>query len=171
MHFCTVIPNLFRDPFLYVYILMTLYISGFNMSLKPQWLFNQSGVIPFRREEGKIRIMLITSRRRKRWVIPKGVIEPHLSPQESAVNEAHEEAGIKGHISPETVGEYRYHKWGGVCTVRVFLFEVEEIAEDWPEAHMRKRKWMSVQEAEKLVDEQFLKEMIRKVPELISQKQ
>jgi len=125
------------------------------------WIYNQSGVVPFRSEKGKTQILLITSRSRKRWVIPKGIIEPDLSPQESAQKEAYEEAGVSGKICGEAVGTYTYDKWGGTCTVKVFLLEVEKTLEDWPESYFRTREWMSVEEAVKRVDETDLKEIIR----------
>jgi 8-oxo-dGTP pyrophosphatase MutT (NUDIX family) len=123
------------------------------------WMYNQSGVIPFRLEEGKIQILLITSRSGKRWVIPKGIIEPDLSPQESAQKEAYEEAGVSGEISGESVGSYSYNKWGGTCTVKVFLLKVEKILEEWNESYFRTREWMSVEEAIKRVDEAKLKDI------------
>jgi 8-oxo-dGTP pyrophosphatase MutT (NUDIX family) len=138
------------------------------MEPKPQWLYNQSGVIPFRKEGGEVQILLITTIHRKRWIIPKGVIEPNHSPHESAEQEAFEEAGIKGRINPDAIGEYQYRKWGGICTVKVFLFEVTELVDEWPECDMRQRKWVNVKEAENVIREPSLKEMIRKVPELIS---
>ena len=125
------------------------------------WIYNQSGVVPFRLEKGKVQILLVTSRSRKRWVIPKGIIEPDLSPQESAQKEAYEEAGVSGKICGEAVGTYTYNKWGGTCTVKVFLLEVEKTLEDWPESYFRTREWMSVEEAVKRVDEAELKEIIR----------
>jgi 8-oxo-dGTP pyrophosphatase MutT (NUDIX family) len=131
------------------------------------WIYNQSGVIPFRREEGEVQILLITSRSRKRWVIPKGIIEPELSPQESAQKEAFEEAGITGKIINGTVGKYTYKKWGGTCTVQVYLLEVDEIFDDWPEAFFRTREWKSVKEASERVDEKELKKIIQAVPRYI----
>ncbi|MEE9501394.1 MAG: NUDIX hydrolase [Candidatus Aminicenantaceae bacterium] len=125
------------------------------------WIYNQSGVVPFRLEKGKVQILLVTSRSRKRWVIPKGIIEPDLSPQESAKKEAYEEAGVSGKICGEAVGTYTYNKWGGTCTVKVFLLEVEKTLEDWSESYFRTREWMSVEEAVKRVDETELKEIIR----------
>jgi 8-oxo-dGTP pyrophosphatase MutT (NUDIX family) len=125
------------------------------------WIYNQSGVVPFRFEKDKVQILLVTSRSRKRWVIPKGIIEHDLSPQESAQKEAHEEAGVSGKIIGKTAGTYTYNKWGGTCTVKVFLLKVETILEDWPESYLRTREWMSVQEAVKRVDEAELKEIIR----------
>ena len=140
------------------------------MKLKPSWLYNQSGVIPFRRYGSNIEILLITSRKGKRWVIPKGVIEADLTPHESAVREAFEEAGIRGHIYTESVGEYQYRKWGGVCTVKVFLFEVTEEVDEWLESTFRQRKWMTVTEAVKLVKEKELKKIISDVPVFVSEK-
>ncbi len=137
------------------------------MNNKPEWLYNQSGVIPFRRDGDDIKILLITTRHRKRWIIPKGVVEPGLSPQESTVEEAFEEAGIRGNIYPDSIGEYQYNKWGSVCTVKVFLFEVMEILDDWPESDIRQRRWVNITEAIELIEEPALKEMIEAVPELI----
>jgi 8-oxo-dGTP pyrophosphatase MutT (NUDIX family) len=127
------------------------------------WIYNQSGVIPFRLEQGKIQILLVTSRSGNRWVIPKGIIEPDLSPKESAQKEAYEEAGVSGKISGEAIGTYTYKKWGGMCTVTVFLFRVENTLEDWPESYFRTREWMSMEEAVKRVDEAELKEIFSSV--------
>jgi 8-oxo-dGTP pyrophosphatase MutT (NUDIX family) len=128
------------------------------------WMYNQSGVIPFRRIKDELQILLITSRSRKRWVIPKGIIEPELSPQESAQKEALEEAGITGKIINGALGTYSYKKWGGTCTVQVFLLEVEEIFDEWAEAYFRTREWISVEEASKRVDEKELKKLILAIP-------
>lgn len=127
-------------------------------------IFNQSGVIPFRSEEGEVQILLITSRRGKRWVIPKGIVESELSPKESAQKEAFEEAGITGRIIDGTVGEYTYEKWGGTCTVQVFLLEVEKIFDEWPEDFFRIREWTSLEEASERVDEKELKKIIQAIP-------
>jgi 8-oxo-dGTP pyrophosphatase MutT (NUDIX family) len=127
------------------------------------WIYNQSGVIPYRRAEDGIEILLIKSRSGKRWVIPKGIIEHELSPQESAQKEAYEEAGITGQIIKEMVGKYTYKKWGGTCTVQVYLLEVEKIFEEWPEDFFRTREWISVEEATKRVDEEELKKFIQAI--------
>ena len=66
------------------------------------WMYNQSGVVPFKRSKDGLQVLLITSRSGKRWVIPKGIVESEFSPQESAQKEAYEEAGITGKIINET---------------------------------------------------------------------
>ena len=108
---------------------------------------------------GRIEILLITSRRKTRWVLPKGVVEPDLAPSDSAVKEAWEEAGLEGTVSPQSIGTYEYEKWGGVCSVQVFPLLVEDLAESWPESH-RDRRWFGVSEAARRVDEPELKALI-----------
>lgn len=128
-------------------------------------LFHQSGVIPYRMRDGVVEILLITSRSRKRWVIPKGLIEPGLTPAESAVQEAWEEAGLAGLVSEESVGQYEYVKWGGVCRVEVYLLRVEKIFAYWPETEFRNREWVTIDEAARRVDEGGLKEIMRDLVE------
>jgi len=139
------------------------------MELNPNWIYNQSGVIPFRLHQKDLEILLITSRRKKRWVIPKGIIEGNLSPQESAAKEAYEEAGVSGTIHSRMVGQYQYKKWGGACSVKVYLLEVNEILDDWPEAFFREREWVNISEAQKRIEEEDLRKIIASLPELVLQ--
>ena len=127
----------------------------------------QSGVIPYRLEQGKIEILLVSSRKKKRWVIPKGIIEPDLTPQDSAAKEALEEGGILGEVLPESVGTYTYEKWGGVCRVVVFLLKVTSLEANWLENY-RERQWFSLPEAQKRLEEAELKNILLKVGDRLS---
>ena len=135
---------------------------------KPQYFYNQSCVIPFQIENGILKLLLISNRKKTRWIFPKGIIEKDLSPVESARQEAFEEAGIYGSILSATTGEYQYNKWGGTCTVKVFLMQVEKILNDWPESNFRFRIWAGIQEATMFINERRLREIIRTLPEIIS---
>lgn len=137
------------------------------MASKPYWLFTQSGVIPYRETGSGVEILLITTRKRKRLIIPKGVVDPGMTHESSALNEAYEEAGIKGIIVGDALGEYSYEKWGGTCTVRVFVMKVTDTYKIWPESTIRKRSWMSVAEACETVAEPELKRMIASVSDII----
>ncbi len=130
-------------------------------------MFIQSGVIPYRCRHGELEVLLITSRKRKRWLIPKGIVETWLSPKDSAVKEAWEEAGILGQVIQPPLGTYQYDKWGGTCRVEVFLLQVETVLESWPE-EWRDRQWLSLEEAASRVDEAELKQMILAVPGLLT---
>lgn len=130
-------------------------------------IYRQSGVIPYRTGKGKVEILLITSRSGRRWVIPKGIVEPHLSPRRSAAKEALEEAGIKGKLSRKSIGSFTYEKWSGTCHVDVFEMRVERQMEKWQE-QVRTRRWFSVSDAAAKVDEKKLRQLIRDVGSRVS---
>jgi 8-oxo-dGTP pyrophosphatase MutT (NUDIX family) len=111
-------------------------------------------------------VLLISSRKKRRWVIPKGVKEPDLTPQASAAKEALEEAGIEGRVSERPIGTYRYQKWGGICTVEVFAMAVGEVRETWEESY-RDREWLSLETAISRIDEDRLKELLRSLPDFL----
>jgi len=48
----------------------------------------QACVIPFRRDGDEIVFCLITSLKKKRWIFPKGIIDPGETPEETALKEA-----------------------------------------------------------------------------------
>lgn len=134
------------------------------MTEVPEHFYTQSAVLPYRILDGRVEILLVSSRRKKRWVLPKGVVEPGLSAVESAVKEAWEEAGLEGLAASQTAGSYRYEKWGGVCTVQVFPLQVERLSESWPES-TRDRRWFAPQEAARRVQEPELKRLMTRFAE------
>ncbi|MEG3858422.1 NUDIX hydrolase [Microcoleus sp. herbarium12] len=127
-------------------------------------LVEQSAVIPYRIQNGQIEVMVITSSTGKRWVIPKGLIEPDMTPQDSAAKEAWEEAGLLGKVFPDLLGTYEYQKSGYTCQVEVFLLQVQTVLEKWPEASCRKRQWVSIPKAIKRVNEPELKLILANLP-------
>lgn len=134
------------------------------------WMYRQSGIVPYRFEQDGLKILLITSRHQKRWIIPKGIVDYGFSPQESAENEAFEEAGIEGKIDPHPIAEYKFTKWGGEVTVKVFLFEVTQEFENWPESSFRQKKWVTIAEAERLVDLEGLKKILYNLPLILKER-
>ena len=136
------------------------------MKTKPAWFYRQSAAIPVRRSADGLEVLLVTSRNGKRWIVPKGIVEKELSPAQSAAKEAWEEAGVRGVVRTAAVGRYAYEKWGGTCRVEVFLLEVEEMADDWPESE-RERRWVSAAEAAATVEETDLRALLRKTEELL----
>lgn len=109
--------------------------------------YKQSGVIPV--YKGKV--VLITARGSKRWIIPKGNVDWDLSARESAAKEALEEAGIKGEVSKKEIGSYTYEKQGGRYKVKLFHMEVTKLKNKWDEDHFRKRKLVGPKQAIKKV--------------------
>jgi 8-oxo-dGTP pyrophosphatase MutT (NUDIX family) len=103
-------------------------------------------------EGGASRVLLITNRTGRRWLVPKGLVEEGLTPVESAQKEAFEEAGVRGQVDPRPLGVYEYAKWGGRCRVVTYLLEVREVLPEWPESEWRRRRWVSVAEATEIID-------------------
>ena len=119
----------------------------------------QAAAIPHR--DG--RICMVTSRRRVRWVIPKGRIDRGHTPVEAAEVEAWEEAGLVGTLHHEPVGSYRYEKLGRKHLVSVFVLEVAIEHPTWPECQERAREWVTIAEALKRIDEPGLRAILRAV--------
>lgn len=128
----------------------------------------QVAALPVRRDKsGALRIMLVTSRETRRYVIPKGWPWPGVKDHKAAAEEAREEAGILGKIGKKAVGSYTYDKRrsnGSVpVKVTVYLLEVQEELEEWPEVGERQRKWLSPTRAAESVAEPELAELILEV--------
>ncbi len=115
--------------------------------MKVEFNFNQSGVIPYRRNNQTLEILLITSVKKKKWIIPKGYIEFNLTAFESAKKEAYEEAGIIGANETIELGYFENQKAIGICHTKIFALEVTKILENYPEKNIRKRKWFEFKEA------------------------
>lgn len=107
------------------------------------------------------KIVLVSSRSGRRWVLPKGIIDPGKSAVETALQEAWEEAGIKGKLREPALGEYTYEKWNDELKVLVFLLKVTSLADEWPERTTRERKLVEPEEAVELMEEKDLRKLMR----------
>jgi 8-oxo-dGTP pyrophosphatase MutT (NUDIX family) len=123
------------------------------MRLRP---VRQAAAIPVR--DGLV--CLVTSRSGRRWVIPKGRIEPGDTPAQAAAAEAWEEAGLVGALAGEPVGTYDYEKFGQPHHVTVFVLAVREEHADWPEKRSRTREWVTVEVALNRVEEPGLRDLL-----------
>lgn len=128
--------------------------------MKLEFNFNQSGVIPFRKTKLGLEVLLITSLKKKRWIIPKGFVEFNLTPFESAKKEAFEEAGVYGTNETIELGHFENRKSIGICHVKVFAMEVIEVLENYPDKEKRKRKWFPVKEAANSIRTKEISNMI-----------
>lgn len=124
-------------------------------------IFRQSGVIPFRISKNGLQVLMITSSSGQRWVFPKGIIEPDLTPQESAAAEALEEAGAEGDVLPLSLGTYMRKKWGGTAKVELFPMSVTKVLDNWPEKYLRRREWLSIEDARSRISDIAVIEMLR----------
>ena len=115
--------------------------------------------------EGGLRVLLVTSRETRRWVIPRGNPMRGRKPHRAAAIEAFEEAGVVGRIRSKAVGSFIYDKikpkGAQPCSVKVFPLKVRKIRDDWPEARERERRWFSPEDAADLVREPELAALLR----------
>lgn len=123
-----------------------------------QWV-RQAAAIPL--SDGQV--CLVTSSSGRRWVIPKGMIEPGHTAGETSLRETWEEAGLAGVLHQEPVGSYLYEKNGCLFHVTVFVMQVTEVAEDWPERLVRQRTWFSAEEVLERIQEPGLREILETV--------
>ena len=130
----------------------------------------QYAALPFRIERRRLQILLITSRQTRRWIIPKGWPMNDLKPNEAAVTEAAEEAGLVGEVADRPIGSYRYLKrlkdeQSMAIQVIVFPFRVTGQVLDFKEQGQREFRWFGYQEAAGLVAEPSLRRLIREFGE------
>lgn len=101
-------------------------------------------------------VLLVKTLRTGGWVIPKGWPMTGKTLSQAAALEAWEEAGAKGQIASNPIGSFTYTKIrkSGLpvqCRAHVFLMKTTQILKDYPEAEKRKKAWMSLADAAKLV--------------------
>lgn len=125
----------------------------------------QFAALCWRIHDDQIEVLVVTSRRSKRWILPKGWPLHGQTPSEAAATEAWEEGGVRGKVAPVCLGLYSYLKGRSSrdlpCMVAVFPLRVTETARNWPERKERRRKWVSPQRAAALVEEPELRRLLR----------
>jgi 8-oxo-dGTP pyrophosphatase MutT (NUDIX family) len=127
----------------------------------------QVAALPWRRNaEGRVEILMATSRDTGRWVLPKGWPHKKLSLAGSAAQEAWEETGFTGVVGERALGSFRYLKGldsGFQRRVRVHVFPLRVEAQEynWPEQGQRSLRWFEPDEAARLVHEPELSALLR----------
>ena len=123
--------------------------------------------------DGRLQVLLVTSRRSGRWIIPKGWHRGDEPPHIAAAREAYEEAGVHGCIAEAPVGTYAYNKRleSGrrlLCTVDVYALAVEGQFDDWPERSERDCLWLSPHEAAARIGDEGLRPILQRLDRLLS---
>ncbi|MGV6838681.1 MAG: NUDIX hydrolase [Planktomarina sp.] len=126
----------------------------------------QFAALCFRCKGDKLQFLLVTSRRRQRWILPKGWPENGKTPAQSAAIEAYEEGGVIGKAYDISLGVYGYSKIHGPnaglpTVVMVYPIEVTKTKKKYPESRQRRRKWYSRKAAMARVDDPQLRKIIK----------
>lgn len=123
---------------------------------------SQVGALPVRlKKNGKLEILLVTTRGGSRWMVPKGYRPKRLDARRAAAREALQEAGVRGKVQSRALGEFTDRNGNGEKnTIRVFRLDVLKEQSHWREEDERKRKWVSPAKARKLVRQAGLRKII-----------
>lgn len=126
----------------------------------------QFGALCWRRQGDEVQVLLVTSKRTRRWILPKGWPQHGATPAQAAATEAWEEAGATGKVSTVCLGIYSYDKDMEddvelPCVVALFPLKVKRLDADWPEMKKRRRRWFSLKKAAELVREPELASILR----------
>jgi 8-oxo-dGTP pyrophosphatase MutT (NUDIX family) len=111
-------------------------------------------------------VLLVTSKTRRRWILPKGKVGARLLPSRSAEREAFEEAGVLGRVHHEEVATY----WQGgddpahpiePYEVRTFALYVTDELAVWQEMGTRERRWFTLAQAFEVVRDPEIRKALR----------
>jgi hypothetical protein len=115
-------------------------------------LRRQVAALPFRRTpRGAPEVLLLTSRKALRFILPKGWPSKKLADFELAALKAYEEAGVVGKAWRTPVGDYlhwqRPRDKMACVMVNVYAFEVRKQLSRWPQMNARQSNWFSLNDA------------------------
>lgn len=114
-----------------------------------------------------LEVLLVKSLDTGRWILPKGWPEDDLTLLQAAEREAWEEAGATGTLHPVEIARYRTSKRRGELEVPtemvVFRMDDTRLAERYPEAGLRERRFLPVEAAAARADVEELGTLIRQV--------
>jgi 8-oxo-dGTP pyrophosphatase MutT (NUDIX family) len=123
-------------------------------------LIRQAGSIVVRLDAREPQVLLVTARRNSRnWIFPKGHIEKGESPEQAALRETREEAGVSASlIGPAGILEYGF--LGAKARVEYFL--VLFTREAGPPEDGRQRIWCGLDDALDRLSYKNTRKLLRK---------
>lgn len=108
------------------------------------------GAIPFIVEDGDVKLLMVTSLTRGRWVFPKGTLKKGEGKLKGCRREAFEEAGIKGKILSDlpitAIIKSKDKSKSDMMVVTYYPMFVTKQTKEWPEKKLRNRQWVPLDE-------------------------
>lgn len=133
---------------------------------------HQIAALPWRIREGRLEVLIITTRETRRWTIPKGWPMKGRTDPEAARIEAEQEAGVVGKTAKKPIGRYTYWKRRearfDLVRVVVHALEVTGSLETWKEMTQRELRWVVPKDAAIVVDEPELATLLRAFPKKVA---
>jgi len=124
----------------------------------------QYAALPWKRIGRNTQMLLVTTRGRHQWIIPKGNRMPGVNPHRCVAREAFEEAGVVGRIAGIPIGSFQHtkRKNGRLCHVQVYAMQVFRQCDTWAERNQRGVFWCSIDQAIELVNAEGLRRVLWK---------
>lgn len=124
-----------------------------------------------RQRNGKREVLMVTSKTTHRWILPKGWPILSLKAHRTAAIEAFEEAGVIGTAHEEPFASFHSHKGGEAglkirTEVLVYLVDVENTTDTFPDCSERDVRWLPVEEAIRICEDPGLADVLRKLEKL-----
>lgn len=131
-------------------------------------VLKQCAALPYLECDGRTLVLLLTTRGRGRWSIPKGWPKTGTRDAALAAREAFEEAGVRGKVSEQPIGYFEYtkrlHLFAWIrCRVDVYALHVDRQCLEWPERASRKYTWVTLADAAALIKEPQLKLLLQRL--------
>lgn len=113
-------------------------------------------------------VLLVKTLDTGRWIIPKGWPMQGRTYAEAAAQEAWEEAGARGRVSPEEIGRLsgtKRLKTGIEVPSEIVVFRMDDttLADTYPEAGRRRRRMLPAAQAAARADMPDLSDLIRRL--------
>lgn len=145
------------------------------MAENKQWKREISaGGIVYQKQDGQIFVLLIkasgkTHDQERKWTFPKGLIDDQ-KPEEAALREVKEEAGVEAKII-QKLGSVKYtYMWQGESVFKIVTWYLMEYISGDPANHdfeVSEAGWYELFEAEKMLSYKTDKEIFKKAKKIL----
>ncbi|CAL9150059.1 unnamed protein product [Musa hybrid cultivar] len=114
-------------------------------------------------------VLVVSSPKGNGLLFPKGGWETDETIEQAALREALEEAGVQGNVEGK-LGKWRYKSrtYDAYHEGIMFPMNVTQELGDWPEMHLRQRKWVTVAEAKEGCQHPWMKEALERLVRRVS---
>jgi 8-oxo-dGTP pyrophosphatase MutT (NUDIX family) len=133
-----------------------------------------AGGVVYRRTGKQTEVVLIAVGEKRRWQLPKGIVNAGENLSETAVREVKEETGIAGTLV-ELIDQIEYWYYGQSGSQRVrfhkivhfYLLKFQSGSTDNHDKEVEEARWMEIDEAQALLSFKTEKEIVARAKKMI----